>query len=240
MRSTYEARKSLNARRQTMVNGSGDPFMKWVRIGVLSLALIAILSFAVIKRDDIIPGWHTDGKDKYYITFPLKRASGIETVNGEDYLFSEDGGNYLLYGWNKYDGYYYYSLSDGSIAKGETTIDGEQYYFNATSGKFYYSTTAILDGKLWYFNDHGFKAYGIVELDGQKFCFSETGNLKKGLQIIDGKTYYFDPENENMIFGFKTVGGATYYFGNDGAAATGEVEIEGELFFFGDDGKMIG
>lgn len=43
-----------------------------------------------------------------------------------------------------------------------------------------------------------------------------------------------------MIFGFKTVGGATYYFGNDGAAATGEVEIEGELFFFGDDGKMIG
>ena len=181
--------------------------MKWVRIGILALALIAVLALVIIKRNDIVPGWHTDGDAKYYVTFPLKRASGIETVSGSDYLFSEDGGHKLLYGWNKYDGYYYYSLPDGKIAKGETTVDGEQYYFDASTGKLYKSTTAILDGKLWYFNDRGFRTYGIVELDGQKFCFSETGNLKKGLQVIDGRTYYFDPENECMVYGLTTVGG---------------------------------
>ena len=86
----------------------------------------------------------------------------------------------------------------------------------------------------------GFRTYGIVELDGQKFCFSETGNLKKGLQVIDGRTYYFDPENECMVYGLTTVGGATYYFGEDGAAVTGEVEINGTVYIFGDDGKRIG
>lgn len=90
-----------------MVQGKSDPFMKWVRIGILALALIAVLALVIIKRNDIVPGWHTDGDAKYYVTFPLKRASGIETVSGSDYLFSEDGGHKLLYGWNKYDGYYY-------------------------------------------------------------------------------------------------------------------------------------
>lgn len=118
-----------------MVQGKSDPFMKWVRIGILALALIAVLALVIIKRNDIVPGWHTDGDAKYYVTFPLKRASGIETVSGSDYLFSEDGGHKLLYGWNKYDGYYYYSLPDGKIAKGETTVDGEQYYFDASTGK---------------------------------------------------------------------------------------------------------
>lgn len=227
-------------RRYVMVQGKSDPFMKWVRIGILALALIAVLALVIIKRNDIVPGWHTDGDAKYYVTFPLKRASGIETVSGSDYLFSEDGGHKLLYGWNKYDGYYYYSLPDGKIAKGETTVDGEQYYFDASTGKLYKSTTAILDGKLWYFNDRGFRTYGIVELDGQKFCFSETGNLKKGLQVIDGRTYYFDPENECMVYGLTTIGGATYYFGEDGAAVTGEVEINGTVYIFGGDGKRIG
>ena len=55
-----------------------------------------------------------------------------------------------------------------------------------------------------------------------------------------GKTYYFDPENECMVYGLTTVGGATYYFGEDGAAVTGEVEINGTVYIFGDDGKRIG
>lgn len=75
-----------------MVQGKSDPFMKWVRIGILALALIAVLALVIIRRNDIVPGWHTDGDAKYYVTFPLKRASGIETVSGSDYLFSEDGG----------------------------------------------------------------------------------------------------------------------------------------------------
>lgn len=59
-----------------MVQGKSDPFMKWVRIGILALALIAVLALVIIKRNDIVPGWHTDGDAKYYVTFPLKRGFG--------------------------------------------------------------------------------------------------------------------------------------------------------------------
>ena len=51
-----------------MVQGKSDPFMKWVRIGILALALIAVLALVIIKRNDIVPGWHTDGDAKYYVT----------------------------------------------------------------------------------------------------------------------------------------------------------------------------
>lgn len=63
-------------RRYVMVQGKSDPFMKWVRIGILALALIAVLALVIIKRNDIVPGWHTDGDAKYYVTFPLKRLRG--------------------------------------------------------------------------------------------------------------------------------------------------------------------
>ena len=43
-----------------------------------------------------------------------------------------------------------------------------------------------------------------------------------------------------MVYGLTTVGGATYYFGEDGAAVTGEVEINGTVYIFGGDGKRIG
>lgn len=42
-----------------------------------------------------------------------------------------------------------------------------------------------------------------------------------------------------MRYGFITSGGATYYFGEDGSAVTGEVEIDGVLYVFDENGKKI-
>lgn len=217
-----------------------DLILKKIRIGILIAALLAVIAAAVVLRNEIIPGWHTDGDVKYYVKLPFSRASGIVEIGKDSYFFSPDGRHALLYGWNKFDGYYYWSDADGKIVKGEREIDGEKYYFDEKTGIHYRDVAYILDGKLWYFNDHGFKTFGIVELDGFKFCFSETGNLKKGLQVIDGKTYYFDPKNENMVFGMVTVGSDTYYFGEDGAAVTGKTEIDGIEYEFDENGKMIG
>ena len=55
-------------------------------ISVLALIVVAAI-FVVLKRDSIIPGWHTEGSEKYYITFPFKRASGIKSIDGKDYFF---------------------------------------------------------------------------------------------------------------------------------------------------------
>ena len=78
-----------------------------------------------------------------------------------------------------------------------------------------------------------------MSLTEKKYYFSETGNLKKGLQVIDGKTYYFETKGEWMAFGFKTVNGKTYYFGDDGAAVTGTVSIDGVTYNFDENGVQI-
>ena len=201
---------------------------------------MAAIVAVILLRDRLIPGWYQDGEDRYYLTFPFKRASGLTTVNGKDYLFSDYGSNALLYGWNKFDGERYYSDENGVIVKGEYTVDGVRYHFDTATGILYQNKPRIVDGKLWYYNEYGFRVFGIVEMDGKKVYFNETGNLKKGLQVIDGKTYYFDPKDENMVCDrLTTVGGATYYFGEDGAAAVGEVVIAGVTYVFGEDGKKI-
>lgn len=98
--------------------------------------MIVIAAFCIIKRNSIVPGWHGEGEEKYYITFPFKRATGIKTIDGNDYLFADYGENHLLYGWNKYDDFYYYSREDGTIAKGEMYVDGEKYCFEASTESF--------------------------------------------------------------------------------------------------------
>ncbi len=216
-----------------------DAILKKLKILLLSLLLLALLVCGILFRNSLLPGWHGEGEEKYYVKFPFVRATGITSVGGKDYFFSEIGEHFLLYGWNKADGFYYYSNPDGTIAKGDCTVDGEAYHFDPSTGALYKNVSYILDGKLWYFDDHGFKVFGIVELDGFFYCFSETGNLKRGLQVIDGKTYYFDPEDECMRFGLLTVSGDTYYFGEDGAAVTGEITLDGITYTFGPDGKQI-
>ena len=117
-------------------------------------------------------------------------------------------------------------------------IDGENRFFESDFRN-YRNEAVILGGRLWYYDNHGFKYFGIVELNGEKFCFAEAGNLAHGLQEIDGKYYYFDPVNENMVYGMTTVGGSVYYFGEDGAAYTGTHIIDGVEYTFAEDGKRI-
>ena len=208
-------------------------------IVIAAAAAVLILGvLCVVKRDVIIPGWHTDGDVKYYIYLPFKKANGLNNVGGDYYLFSEDEPHALLYGFNKFDGKYYYSLSDGKIAKGEIMIDGEKYTFDASTGEMRRNNIFIVDGKLWFYDDHGNRQFGIIEIDGNKYCFSESGNLRRGLVEVDGRTYYFDPESEAMIYGWKDVSGSEYYFGDDGAALTGENIIDGEPYYFDSFGRL--
>ena len=213
---------------------------KKVRILLIAaLVLAALITFVIVARDEVLPGWHTDGEDRYYIKFPFIRASGLTAIGGEDYLFSDYGDHKLLYGFNKFDGERYYSDENGVIVKGEYTVDGVEYFFHEDSGIFYRDTVQILNGKLWYFNEYGFPSDAIVDLDGEKFFFMKTGSLKKGLVTFEGKTYYFDKEKEHMLTSqFVEVGEDTYYFGADGAAYIGEHVIDGVRYVFDADGKL--
>ena len=211
-------------------------------IPVLVFVLVAVLVF--VFRSSLIPGWYYDGEDKFYLELPFTRASGIKTIGGKDYVFSDYGTHGLKYGWCKVDGVQYYTDETGAVVKGNAVIDGEDYWFETETGAFFCEEMRIYNGKLWYFNDHGIKTSGLVIIDGLGYCFNETGNLKTGLQVIDGKTYYFSPDDghnrETMVVDqFITLDGDTYYFGSDGAALTGEHKINGSNYVFDESGKLL-
>ena len=79
-------------------------------------------------------------------------------------------------------------------------------------------------------------ALKIADLEGEP-----VGIVHKGWQKIDGKYYYFDPETEEMQYGWIQNGAYKYYCGDDGVMFTGIQEIDGSWYFFrgGDSGRMM-
>ena len=146
---------------------------------IAALVLDALVVFIAAAWDEVVPGWHKDGEDTYYIKFPFVRASGITEIGGKDYLFSTYGDHELLYGFHKLEGKRYYADENGVIAKGEHTVDGVKYFFYEDTGVLYRDEVVILKGKLWYFNAYGYPVDAVVDLDGESFCFKSSGGLKK-------------------------------------------------------------
>lgn len=65
------------------------------------------------------------------------------------------------------------------------------------------------------------------------------GRSQTGWQYIDGKLYYFAPENGVMATGWQEIENQRYYFGTDGVRATGWKTVDGKTYYLGDAGKMV-
>ncbi|TAH64444.1 MAG: hypothetical protein EWM47_12590, partial [Anaerolineaceae bacterium] len=119
------------------------------------------------------------------------------------------------------DGTYYVDES-GIILYGWQEIGGSTYYFSTLSG---YMRT------------------GRTYIDGGLYDFAEDGKLIRkvdaGFITTDEGTYYVD-ESGNILYGWQEIGGFTYYFSTtNGYMRTGRTYIDGELYDFAEDGKLI-
>lgn len=71
------------------------------------------------------------------------------------------------------------------------------------------------------------------------YCYLDYfGRPQTQWQEIDGKQYYFEPENGTMVTGWYTVDDEKYYFGEDGVRAAGWKQIDGGKYYFGKDGVV--
>ena len=184
-------------------------------------------------------GWHgIDGKLEFFtkdgINVKYLNVPGNLTLvtygNKKIALLDQSGNN--VTGWQTINGQKYYFGKDGYALTGQQTIDNKLYFFN-TDG------TAALDKKLnignflYFFGKDGAAQTGFVELTEnkvqQKYYFGPKDyKAVKGLQQIDGKTYYFDPETYQMWRNKTlTLGAATYSFDANGIATqTGQVVLD--------------
>lgn len=114
---------------------------------------------------------------------------------------------------------------------------------NAENNTCYFDQSGMLvtglktiDGKLYHFGNDGVMSTGIVRVSGALYCFDKNGNtVADGKTTINGKLYFF--ENGKARTGLIKDGNYYYYINNNYETATGIVEVNGQKYLFGKDGK---
>ena len=66
-----------------------------------------------------------------------------------------------------------------------------------------------------------------------------SGKPQTGWQYIDGKLYYFAPDNGAMATGWQEIENEQYYFAADGVRMTGWQTIEDKQYYLSNDGKQV-
>ncbi|MFJ8120009.1 N-acetylmuramoyl-L-alanine amidase family protein, partial [Bacillus mycoides] len=162
-----------------------------------------------------------DGKAYYFNNDGIEEKhefAGFQTINGKTYYFGK-----------KEDGT---GLAEGERARWTVNINGKWHYFSG-------------DGSAWAANSW-LADYNQAGKPNTWYIL-EKGEMASGFKQIDGKTYYFDPNNRcRMSTGFQTIEGKQYYFGQNGDGsglakgqmASGFHTIHGKIYYFGKDGQV--
>ena len=128
-----------------------------------------------------------------------------------------------------------YAVSNNSI------LTGDRYVFISENG------WKNLKDNWYYIKDKKILKSQWIEVDGFKYYLDELGRrLENDIWVLkgeDGKTaaYLFgeDGKLQCKVVGWYTKGENTYYYSDDGQKYKGIKEIEGEWYYFADDGKMM-
>ena len=153
-------------------------------------------------------GWVKDGNTWYYI-YP----DGTMRRNG----------------WEKVSNKWYYFDASGAMKTGWITVNGQTYYLDSTNGDMKVGWVKTSDGQWYYLNPNPaagtegamYKNQWLVS-GGQTYFLKDTGAMATGWLKIDGKFYYFNP-NEGSTKGamLKNTRIDSFYLGADGAWVQG-------------------
>lgn len=164
--------------------------------------------------------------------------------------YSDDQGNWHykkddkdLTGPNLIDGQRVYFDNDGKQVKGNFAQDG--HYYDGELGHLTTESFVTNGDNHWYYVDKtGEKVTGLQEIGDKTYHFNDKGLQTKGNRVvIDGKGYYFHPENgelwNNKIalhHSTRYINGTSddiyYYYDNDGNIYTGPKTIDGKEYYF--------
>lgn len=97
------------------------------------------------------------------------------------------------------------------------------------------------DGYIYYYDDDGISKKGVQTIDGKTYYFNRVdGAMETGWQIVDGKRCYFDKKKGYEVYNQWVKDGDDYYFvGNDGTVKKMEwINDGGKSYYLKADGKM--
>ena len=146
-------------------------------------------------------------------------ASGVVTLANNHPAFLQDN-----------SGHWYYMNTDGKLVTGPQTIDGLTYYFDS-DGRQVKGERRKVNGKSYFYDpDNGALVTNrLVTFKAGRFIPEE--NYAKEVRF-DEAVYsnFFNNEHPEL---------ERYYFGADGLPVTGWQTINGNKYYFQDDGNMV-
>ncbi len=196
---------------------------KKLLIIILTFALVIILPAVTLlafhEEEDLSPGWHGKGADRFYVLQDGSRAEGYQTVDGMARCFDKKG-RPAGQGWiEDSPDRTYYCEGDGKLATGWKYIEGKVRYFYkegdredmdpgvlakdwTTPGQIRINSEGTVDG------DRGLAlAYGIDVLNKYGWSLESAYKYSSSLRFEEGADEHY---------GFTTSGCAIYGFKNGG------------------------
>lgn len=197
-----------------------------------------------------------DGGTRFYAGYKMQRGwvDYAETryhINDAGFVdknmwFNDETGTYFLQG-------------DGSVARGQVNLEGVDYYFDGAGhrlsgwvalekGLFFYApdTAAMVRGwysdttGIYYLNPQtGAASTGLCSIEGNEYWFADNGIRMSGWLNTENGTYFYAPDTGIKVKGwYDDASGRHYLSTKDGHMLVGDVTIENQKYYFGDDGIM--
>lgn len=157
-------------------------------------------------------------------------------LSGGRWWYRHSDGGYTTSGWEYIGGSWYYFDASGWMVTGWQLVDGTWYYLNGSGAM---HTGWLLLGNTWYYlESDGKMAVGLTEVGGSMYYLDGSGAMHSGWVLLGNIWYYFDGSGA-MYHGWLWYGNAWYYLLEDGKMAIGSHEIDGVMYEFATDGRMI-
>ena len=184
----------------------------------------------LIGNGTVQSGWKTykhNNKDmvSYFWPDTLKMAQGLVTIDGQRYLFRDDGGRE----WGNADQYVYhdkiYFVSQGKVETGWQTY----MHKNVKTVSYFDPDTAEM-------------AVGFKTIDGKSYLFREDGSREwgnNGRYVYKNNTYYIDNGEVKtgwLTYQYNGKSMVSYFWPQTGIMAIGFNIIDEDGYLFRDDG----
>ena len=176
-----------------------------------------------------------------------------EYKTNEDKRVYYDRNGYMIYGQQQIDGSWYcFDLGTGKMKTGLTKLSkvyepaGEKtVYYDPGTGKMQYGVIEVGDRVYTFAQGTGAKQNGTIRsetAEGKRglIFYGADGLKKTGQQTLNGKWYFFNPENNGfaqtglytLTQKYEPAGAKTVYYNNDGTMFYGQRKIEGKWRWF--------
>ncbi len=213
------------------------------------------------EENSQLNGWQKQNDMTYYYNEGQK-ATGVQSINGSQYYFNNEGQLQKNYFLTK-DNHTYYFQNDGTrLNDGFYKNWGHTYYFQADGARldngfyknwghtyYFQGDGSRLDnnfyknwGHTYYFGNDGARWDNkFMNVWGHTYYFQADGaRLDNGFYKNWGHTYYFQGDGSRLDNNFYKNWGHTYYFGNDGARWDNRIYSNwGRNYYFGNDGALL-